>query len=330
MIVFKKMWNGTSILLYDMSCERIEPMTFLFDDSILSTGPCYQTDMNQLDYSSITNKTSSIHCTTVHANLVEQMRSSIELVVLKRRIIVVIRKDSRCLLLHRLKQHRRILLSKETHRTLIQRADPCGNPLDKKWCEKYPTPPYLTYEVQTFSTIERSRKYCGRSLVFCWARSHSWRTEFDFRRKHWLKIVSRFQIRILEEILQLENFLKFRYLWFLIRLYLPASPSTAATSRRATVRDNLLGPNWVIELSDPNKKTLTKGVGITLAIVPKLSGGPGGSSRRTASILRNWSNFLYGQRWQWKIHPATFFCVLLGLRGLEQRPRSRRPWNAAS
>jgi len=60
--------------------------------------------------------------------LIEQTTSSIELVVLKRRIFVVIRKDSRCLLQHRLAQHRRILLSKETYRTFAQTADPCGNP----------------------------------------------------------------------------------------------------------------------------------------------------------------------------------------------------------
>jgi len=50
-----------------------------------------------------------------------------EHVVLKRRIIVVIRKDSRYLLLHRLEQRRRIVLSKETYRTLAQPVDPCGN-----------------------------------------------------------------------------------------------------------------------------------------------------------------------------------------------------------
>ena len=44
----------------------------------------------------------------------------IELVVVKRRIIVIIRKDSKYFLLHRLEQHRRILLSKETYRTLDQ------------------------------------------------------------------------------------------------------------------------------------------------------------------------------------------------------------------
>ena len=59
--------------------------------------------------------------------MIEQTTSSIELVVLKRRIIVVIRKDFGCLLLHRLEQHRRILLSKETYRTFAQLADPSGN-----------------------------------------------------------------------------------------------------------------------------------------------------------------------------------------------------------
>jgi len=80
-----------------------------------------------MHYSLIIKTFSSVHFTTVHANLIEQTTSSIELVVLKRRVIVVIRKDSRRLLLHRLEQHRGILLSKETYRTLAQHADPCGN-----------------------------------------------------------------------------------------------------------------------------------------------------------------------------------------------------------
>ena len=84
-----------------------------------------------MQYSFIIKTTSSVHITTVHANLIEQTTSSIELVVLKRhgRILVVIRKDSKCLLLHRLEQHRCILLLKETYRTLAQPADPCGNHL---------------------------------------------------------------------------------------------------------------------------------------------------------------------------------------------------------
>jgi len=83
------------------------------------------------DYSWIIKTTSSVHFTTVHANL-------IELVVLKRRIIV----DSTCLLLHRLEQHRRILLSKETYRTLAQPADPCGNHFgDMMW--KIPNPTWM-------------------------------------------------------------------------------------------------------------------------------------------------------------------------------------------
>jgi len=53
--------------------------------------------------------------------------------------IVVIRNDSRCLLLHRLEQHRRILFSKETYRILAQPADPCGNHFgDMIW--KIPNP----------------------------------------------------------------------------------------------------------------------------------------------------------------------------------------------
>jgi len=80
-----------------------------------------------MHYSWIIKTFSSIQFATLHANLIEQTASSIELVVLKRRIIVVIRKDSTSLLLHRLEQHRRILLSKETYRTFAQPVDPCGN-----------------------------------------------------------------------------------------------------------------------------------------------------------------------------------------------------------
>ena len=90
-------------------------------------------------YSLIIKTTSSVHFNTVDANLIDQTTSSNELVVLKRRIIVVIRKDSRCWLLHQLEQHRRILLSKETYRTLAQPADSCGNPFgDMIW--KIPNP----------------------------------------------------------------------------------------------------------------------------------------------------------------------------------------------
>jgi len=70
----------------------------------------------------------TVHFTTVHANLIEQTTSSIELVVLKRCILVVIRKDSTCLLINRLEQHRQILLSKETCRTLA-----CPSKLDLRY-----------------------------------------------------------------------------------------------------------------------------------------------------------------------------------------------------
>ena len=80
-------------------------------------------------------------------------RRSIEIVVLKRRIIVVIRKDSRCLLLHWMEQHRRILLSKQTYRTLAEPADPCGNPFgDVMW--KIP----ISTLSWVFATIRTKRK----------------------------------------------------------------------------------------------------------------------------------------------------------------------------
>jgi len=107
--------------------SRFEPTTFLFDERILSIRLYRQSNLDGKDYSWIIKKISSVHFTTVHANLIEQTTSSIELVLVKHRIIVVTRKDSRCLLLHRLEQHRRILLSKKTYRTLAQPADPCGN-----------------------------------------------------------------------------------------------------------------------------------------------------------------------------------------------------------
>ena len=122
----------------------VEPTNFLIDDSILSNRPYCQSDLNNMDYSLITKTTSSVHFTTVHANLIEQTTSSIELVVLKRRVLVVIGKDSRCLLLHRMEQHRRIMLSKETYRTLAQPADPCGNPFgDMMW--KVPNPTLMIF-----------------------------------------------------------------------------------------------------------------------------------------------------------------------------------------
>jgi len=120
-------WHILQNHLEELACERFEPATFLFGDGVLSKPYC-QSHLIDTYYSLVIKRTSSVHLTTVHANLIEQTTSSIELVVLKRRIIVVIRKDSRCLLLHRLEQHQRILLSKETYRTLAHPADPCGNP----------------------------------------------------------------------------------------------------------------------------------------------------------------------------------------------------------
>jgi len=116
-----------AIFLSNTIIERFEPTTFLIGDETLSTRLYRQSNVDGMHYSLIIKTFSSFHFTTVHANLIEQTTSSIDLVVLKRRIIVVIRIDYRCLLLHRLEQHRRILLSKETYRILAQPADPCEN-----------------------------------------------------------------------------------------------------------------------------------------------------------------------------------------------------------
>jgi len=75
-------------------------------------------------------------------------------------ILGVIRKDSRCLLLHRLGQHRRILLSKETYRTFAQTADPCRNPFgDMIW--KIPNPTLRWGWV----FLERTRMFSGIQLT---------------------------------------------------------------------------------------------------------------------------------------------------------------------
>jgi len=122
---------------------RFEPTTFLFGVGIVSMRLHRQSNLCGIYYSLIIKTFSSVHFATVHANLYEQTTSSIELIVLKRRLIVVIRKDSRCLLVHRLEQRRRFLLSKETYRTLIQPADPDGNHFgDMIW--KIPNPTLRT------------------------------------------------------------------------------------------------------------------------------------------------------------------------------------------
>jgi len=64
--------------------------------------------------------------------------------VLKRRIIVVITQDSKCLLLQRLEQHRRFLLWKETHTVFAKLADPCGHPFRNLIC-KIPNPTLITW-----------------------------------------------------------------------------------------------------------------------------------------------------------------------------------------
>jgi len=137
-------------------------MTILLGEGILSTRLYRKSYLDRIDYSWIIKIFSSVDFTTVHANLIKQTTSSIELDVLKRRIIVVIRKDSRCLLLHQLEQHRRILLSKETYRTLAQPADPCGNHFgDMIW--KIPNPTlsftWFSKRATNYKTVVRKMTY---------------------------------------------------------------------------------------------------------------------------------------------------------------------------
>ena len=104
---------------------QIEPTTSLFGEGILSIMLYRQSIcIVQMYYSSIIKTFLSVQFTTVHANLIEQTTSWIELVVLKRRTIVVIRKDFTCLLLHQLEQHRRIFLVK---RNLQNFGSTCGS-----------------------------------------------------------------------------------------------------------------------------------------------------------------------------------------------------------
>jgi len=158
MIVFKKKRQSVeyvAIFLSNILSGWFESTTFVFGEGISSIRLYRQSILNGMHYSLIMKTFSSVQFTTVHANLIEQTTSS------KHRIIVVIRKDSRCLLLHRLEQHRRIFLSKETYRTLAQPADPCGNHFgDMIWKKPNPTlpsPPHWnshlnSFEKEVFST----------------------------------------------------------------------------------------------------------------------------------------------------------------------------------
>jgi len=89
----------------EVCIEQFESTTSSFGGDVLSIRLYYHSDLNKMYYSVLIKTTSLVHFTTVHANLIEQTTSLIELVVSKCCIIVVIRKDSRCLLLHRLEQH---------------------------------------------------------------------------------------------------------------------------------------------------------------------------------------------------------------------------------
>ena len=155
-----------AILLSNRLNGRFEPTTFLFGAGIFSIRLYRQSNLGGKDYSWIIKTFSSAHFTSVHANLIEQTTSSIELVVLKRRIIVVTRKDSTCLLLHRLEQHWRILSSKENYRTLAQSADPCENHFgDMIWKIPNPTLNYiiLSIYVPIFLHIHRRRQNMNTS-----------------------------------------------------------------------------------------------------------------------------------------------------------------------
>jgi len=95
---------------------------------------------------------------------------SIELNVLKRRMIVVIKKDSKCLSLHRLEQHRRIWLSKKTYRTLVQPADPCGNPFGAFWRNDMKnTQPHLKAGLGISRTHAHSQR--NSSIFWLWIRT---------------------------------------------------------------------------------------------------------------------------------------------------------------
>jgi len=82
-------WNTLKHFYEELFNERFEPTIFLFGVGILSNRPYCQPDLSQIYYSLIIKTISSVHFTTVHAYLIEQMTSFIELVILKRRIIVV-------------------------------------------------------------------------------------------------------------------------------------------------------------------------------------------------------------------------------------------------
>ena len=56
--------------------SRFEPTTFLFDERILSIRLYRQSNLDGKDYSWIIKMFSSVHFTTVHANLIEQTTSS--------------------------------------------------------------------------------------------------------------------------------------------------------------------------------------------------------------------------------------------------------------
>ena len=109
--------------------ERLEPTIVFFGDGILTKRPGCQSDLIDPYYSLIIKTTFSVHFTIVYANLIDQTTSSIELVVLKRRIIVVIRKDSKRLLLHRLEQHRLVVVKRD----LQNFGSTCGS-LRKSCC----------------------------------------------------------------------------------------------------------------------------------------------------------------------------------------------------
>jgi len=95
---------------------------------------------------------------------------SIEPNVLKRRMIVVIKKDSKCLSLHRLEQHRRIWLSKKTYRTLVQPADPCGNPFGAFWRNDMKnTQPHLKAGLGISRTHAHSQR--NSSIFWLWIRT---------------------------------------------------------------------------------------------------------------------------------------------------------------
>jgi len=167
-------------------------MTFLLSEGILSESMRLyrQSNLDGQDYSWILKTFSSVHFTTVHANSIEQTTISIELVVWKRCILVVIRKDSTCLLLHRTSTNFVV------KRDLQNFGSTCGFLRKSFWRHNMKnTWPHLKpsqSQACRFDTSIHERKALMSTWVSClWAssRAYSWAPEWfwlvsvDFRQQ---------------------------------------------------------------------------------------------------------------------------------------------------